>query len=154
MNSLQQRADYLLCLMPRLKKSIEERLPMPGCLMTSQLTLSQLHIMQYLLRHGLAAMSDIAKWGQVAMPTMTESVNRLVRQQFVERVRDPHDRRIVRIRVTLQGKKEFKKCSLHARQRFIGILKTMNAVDQKRMLQALQTLETILNKKQPSYPGR
>lgn len=154
MNSLQRRADYLFNLMPRLKRHIEERLPAPRCLVESRLTLSQMHILQNLLRQGPKTMSDMAKLGQVAMPTMTEAVNRLVRMQIVERIRDVHDRRIVRIRITARGKQKYKACWLQAQRRFVGILQTLNAADQRRMLQALKTLETIFSQTRKTEPRR
>jgi DNA-binding MarR family transcriptional regulator len=151
---VQQRAEYLMRLMPRLNKSFAERIPSTACLMERHLTLPQLHILQFLIHQGQATMSDMAKWGCVAMPTMTEAVNRLVRQRIVERIRDANDRRIVIIRVTGQGKKEFTKWSLLARRRFVAILGSMSEKNQKKMVQAFKTLETVFIKSSPAKTQR
>lgn len=52
---------------------------------------------------GTMTMSELAQWVQMPKQQMTKMVNRLVEHRFVERVFDPADRRIIKIRVTDQA---------------------------------------------------
>lgn len=49
---------------------------------------------------GEMIMSEIARLTKTPKQQMTKLVNKLVEQKFVERVYDPNDRRIIRIRLT------------------------------------------------------
>jgi DNA-binding MarR family transcriptional regulator len=72
------------------------------------LTPSEVMILSYLVRAtkeepaGIKV-SDISNFLQVAPPTITQQVNNLERQGYVDRNIDKEDRRAVRIRLTEQG---------------------------------------------------
>ena len=52
---------------------------------------------------GMLTMSEIAQLVHMPKQQMTKIVNRLIEKQFVERIYDPSDRRIIRLRVTEQA---------------------------------------------------
>ena len=52
-------------------------------------------------------MTDVSRFMMVSKPAATQAVNRLVEQGYVERVDDPHDRRVVYIQPTEVGKRRF-----------------------------------------------
>jgi len=52
-------------------------------------------------------MTDVSRFMMVSKPAATQAVNRLVEQNYVERVDDPHDRRVVYIQPTEAGKRRF-----------------------------------------------
>lgn len=52
---------------------------------------------------GELTMSEVARLTKTPKQQMTKLVNRLVEQKFVERVDDPQDRRVVKIRLTDAG---------------------------------------------------
>ncbi len=49
---------------------------------------------------GIMTMSELARWTKMQKQQMTAMVNRLVEQELVDRVYDPTNRRIIRIRLT------------------------------------------------------
>ena len=50
-------------------------------------------------------MGELSKNAQVAMPSMTEMVDKLEKHGMAERSRDEHDRRVVKVRLTPEGKR-------------------------------------------------
>ena len=52
-------------------------------------------------------MTDVSRFMMVSKPAVTQAVNRLVEQGFVERVNDPGDRRVVYIQPTETGRQRF-----------------------------------------------
>lgn len=53
---------------------------------------------------GPVTLGELASAEQVRPPTMTRIVRALEAQRLVRRVRDPHDRRVVRLHVTPKGR--------------------------------------------------
>lgn len=49
-------------------------------------------------------LSELAEKHAVSLPTMSNSISRLVERGLVTRVRAPHDRRVVRVELTTAGK--------------------------------------------------
>jgi len=50
-------------------------------------------------------MGELSKNAQVAMPSMTEMIDKLEKNGMAERSRDENDRRVVKVRLTLKGKR-------------------------------------------------
>jgi DNA-binding MarR family transcriptional regulator len=143
MNTIRERVDYLLRLMPVLRQGIDERISAPRKIIAAHLNVGQLHILGYLQR-GPASMSDVARWGHVALSTMTENIDRLVKLGLVARVRDPDDRRVIRIQMTAQGTRKFKRHGGQIRDVLLKLLNTLSEDEQQRLVAAFRTLETIL----------
>ena len=50
-------------------------------------------------------MGELSKNAQVAMPSMTEMIDKLEKHGMAERSRDDNDRRVVKVRLTAEGKR-------------------------------------------------
>jgi DNA-binding MarR family transcriptional regulator len=57
-------------------------------------------------RAGPLTLGDLAAEEQVSPPTITKLVGTLEARGLVERVRDEHDRRVCRVRVTARGRRQ------------------------------------------------
>lgn len=68
------------------------------------ISMSQLHVMHLLDRHGELPMSHLADMIDVSLSAATGLVDRVEERGFVERVRVPNDRRIVLVRITDAGR--------------------------------------------------
>src|SRR6478736_519429 len=68
------------------------------------ISMSQLHVMHLLDRHGELAMSRLADMLDVSLSAATGLVDRVEERGFVERIRVPEDRRIVLVRITPAGR--------------------------------------------------
>jgi DNA-binding MarR family transcriptional regulator len=69
-----------------------------------QVTPSQLVALRYLSLNESSLMSDVAEGLGISFPAATKTIDRLVRKQLAGRAEDPHDRRVVRIRLTDKGR--------------------------------------------------
>jgi len=67
------------------------------------ISMTQLHVMHLLDRHGELPMSRLAEMLDVSLSAATGLVDRVEERGFVERIRVPNDRRIVLVRITLAG---------------------------------------------------
>lgn len=85
--------------MTQLKCASSRRLVRAGISMT------QLHILFTLERHEHMTMSQLADVLDVSLSNATGLVDRIEERGYVERIRVPEDRRIVRIRVTEAGRR-------------------------------------------------
>ena len=67
------------------------------------ISMTQLHVMHLLERHGEIAMSRLAEMLDVSDSAATGLIDRIEERGFVERIRVPEDRRIVLVRITPVG---------------------------------------------------
>jgi DNA-binding MarR family transcriptional regulator len=67
-------------------------------------SMSHLHLMSMLDRHGELTMSRIAELLDVSDSNATGLIDRMEERGFVERFRDPNDRRVVLVRVSERGR--------------------------------------------------
>lgn len=147
MNQVRERADYLIKLMPLLGKGVLKRIPIHGCDVECNVTLGQMHILGFLKNHGPETMGGIAAWSKVAVSTMTENINRLVKLGLVQRVQDPRDRRIVRIRLSPKGQQVFKRQASQRKAVMMKLLQTLPEVEQRKLIGAFKIIESILLKR-------
>jgi DNA-binding MarR family transcriptional regulator len=68
------------------------------------ISMTQLHVLNLLNRHGEMAMSRLAEMLDVSMSAATGLVDRVEEHGYVERIRVPSDRRIVLARITVNGR--------------------------------------------------
>jgi len=69
------------------------------------ISMSQLHVLNLLDRHGEMAMSRLADMLDVSMSAASGLVDRIEERGYVERIRVPSDRRVVIARVTDVGRR-------------------------------------------------
>ena len=68
------------------------------------ISMTQLHVLNLLDRHGEMAMSRLADMLDVSMSAATGLVDRVEEHGYVERIRVPSDRRVVLARITDAGR--------------------------------------------------
>ena len=71
--------------------------------LSSDLTMAQLRVLLVLQAVGPSRMSDIASTLEVALPTVTGIVDKLVKKDLVTRQADPGDRRVVIVGLSVGG---------------------------------------------------
>ena len=71
-----------------------------------ELSFAQLHTI-FLITQGYTTMSMLANELQVKLPTVTGLVDRLVKHNYLKRIADKDDRRLVRLELTKIGKKAY-----------------------------------------------
>ena len=91
-------------------------------------------------------MGELSKNAQVAMPSMTEMVDKLEKHGIAERYRDENDRRVVKVRLTSKGKrlrKEFMQKRLKEMKEIFGKLSEIELND---LIESLKRARRILEK--------
>lgn len=73
-------------------------------LVKAGVSMTQLHMLSMLVRHGETTMSRLAAAIDASLSNVTGLVDRMEQRGYVERFRVPDDRRVIMIRVTPQGR--------------------------------------------------
>jgi len=124
-------ADDLLDLLPSLLRQIRADIPReinseqetPELRDISELraTTGQIRLLRMLITHQRCTMQELADQLDVAPPTVTAVIKRLLTQGFVERLRDEQDWRVVRVLPTERGQRavslydEYRRANLQRR---------------------------------------
>lgn len=94
---------------------------------------------------GVMTMSELGR--QTCMPKqqMTKMVNRLVEQQFAERLYDPADRRIIKIKITANGIGYLSHFLDRDNKCFVSLLEQMSEEDSEKFQTALTLLTDLFS---------
>jgi DNA-binding MarR family transcriptional regulator len=95
-------ADNLMSIYPQLYKTLSR--PMRT---KTTVTPGGLFVMGSLKRNGMLSMSEIGKQLSIPKPHVTVIIDKLIDEGYVTRENDPADRRIIKIRLTQKGLKDF-----------------------------------------------
>jgi len=141
--SLSGFADKLADLMLGVWRAIVKR---EACeLFKGKITLPQFVILNILYKEGETKMSDIARFLDVSTAAATGLVARLVKCGYLVRVYDPHDRRIIRIKLSAKGGELLKKTTQARREMIIDIFGRISQDDREAYLRILSQVLDILN---------
>jgi DNA-binding MarR family transcriptional regulator len=91
-------------------------------------------------------MSELSKNASVTMPTMTEMIDNLEDAGIAERIRDSHDRRVIKVRLTEKGKMLRKQFMGKRRNELKNILSNLSRNDRKELMEALAKAYTVLQR--------
>lgn len=107
---------------------------------------SQTALLSVLLRNGPTKMSEIGKYLKVSKPNITFLVDKLEEQNLIYRENDKHDRRVINICLTENGKEEIerKKSALH--EKIIARLHLLSAQELGDLKSSLETSLRIVEK--------
>jgi DNA-binding MarR family transcriptional regulator len=142
--------DIIPILLQRLRADIpreissEEELPEWRDISELRATAGQIRLLRILITRQRCAMQELAEQMDVAPPTVTAMIKRLLAQGFVERVRDEQDWRVVWISPTERGKRavtlydQFRRANLQRR------LAHLNAEELAHLRAALPVLRHII----------
>ncbi len=104
----------------------------------------QLMTLHFVKHNDNCKTSDIANFLSVSPPDATRIVETLVKKGFVERINDENDRRIMRIRITDNGKKVFENIKKELFLSFSKILEKINDQDAEALLRGMKALSNVL----------
>lgn len=109
----------------------------------ADITINELHAIEAIGLDG-GTMSEIAKKLNVTVGTLTTMINRLVSKEYVERVSDKEDRRIVKIQLTKKGKFAYR---LHERFHHVMIKNMLADIDEEEydvLFRAVNALDRFI----------
>ncbi len=95
---------------------------------------------------GACTVSELARHQAVSLPTMSRSLDMLVRRTLLERWVDDGDRRHTMVRLTEEGRRVAADVRGRSEQHVARILTGLSTTDRAQVLGALDILERILDK--------
>lgn len=109
----------------------------------SGITAPRLSALSVIVFSGPLTMAELAAAEQVRAPTMTRVVDALVADALAERVADPADRRLVRVRATDRGRELLDSGRRRRVQALTGRLEKLADSERRALGRAAELLERI-----------
>jgi len=114
-------------------------------LVKAGVSMTHLHVMDLLSRHGETSMSRIAELLDVSLSNATGLIDRMAERGLVERVRVPDDRRMVLVRLSDGGKAQLEALEILKHDLIKKILARMDAVQLERLSQSLSDVHEAVS---------
>lgn len=102
-------------------------------LVKAGVSMTHLHVMGLLSRHGEASMSRIADLLDVSLSNATGLIDRMAERGLVERIRVPDDRRIVLVQLSEAGQAQLDELEVLRRDLLQKILARLDATQLERL---------------------
>ena len=109
-------------------------------------TLSEIKALSAFRGESDYTMGELSKNAQVAMPSMTEMIDKLEKKGIAERDRDIHDRRVVKVRLTSKGKKLRKEFMQKRLKDMMDIFGKLSEKELNDLIASLKRARCILEK--------
>lgn len=132
---VQQLAQCLLLLRKMQDTTDAEHLKSLG-----GLSMQELNVLNIIGDTEPTIMSDIAKHASLSLSSVTVIVEKLVKRKLVHRIRSEEDRRIVKGRLTEEGKKIYQNQIGHMHAVLRKILNLLTAEEQENFLKIFQKI--------------
>jgi DNA-binding MarR family transcriptional regulator len=94
--------------------------------------------------HGPLTLGDLAAREQVAPPTITKVVEKLVANGLAERIADTTDRRVARVAITAKGAKQLQTYRTRRTEWLAQRLRDLDVDDRARLAAAVDVLEQLI----------
>lgn len=91
-------------------------------------------------RHPDSSMRHIAEYLGITPPSVTSLVNGMVKGEYLKRVLDENDRRIVRLAITPKGKKNLKNAFKNMAERIRKALSALNKTEMDNLAKIMEKL--------------
>lgn len=110
------------------------------------ITPPQLDALLVLREFGELTMGELCGKMYLACSTATDLIDRMERNQLIERVRDTNDRRVIRLRVLAKGASVIDEV-LEARRGYLATtLSAIDVADKERLIQSLEQLNFLMTR--------
>lgn len=111
-----------------------------------EVTPPQLEALLVLREFGELTMGELCQKMFLACSTATDLIDRMERNQLIERVRDTNDRRVIRLRVLPKGAQMIEEV-LEARRNYLSsTLNELDVADKERLIQTLEQLHYLMTR--------
>lgn len=101
-------------------------------------------IRQIQQHNGTVTMSELARSARCPKQQMTKTVGKLIECRFAERISDPADRRVIRLRLTEEGLKFSEQFLTEDAAYFRNMLDSLSPEDKEEFGRALRSIHRIL----------
>ncbi|HEY8347216.1 MAG TPA: MarR family transcriptional regulator [Symbiobacteriaceae bacterium] len=104
----------------------------------------QCEALMVLKEYGSLAMGELCQKVGSACSTATDLIDRMERNGLVERVRDPRDRRVIRLHITPKGEEVVERVVEASRTNLARKLQGLSDQEKERLVQTLEMLHYLL----------
>ena len=125
-------------IMRRLFSGTGKKLKMP------EVTTQQMKLLRILSHYDNSTMKELARMADVTTPTVTGLVDRMVGNGLAERVDDPSDRRIVRVKLTRKAKNLRDRWRRLRGEKIDRVMARLNSKDRRKFIEAFETIDVLL----------
>ncbi|MEI6125281.1 MAG: MarR family transcriptional regulator [Pseudomonadota bacterium] len=122
----------------------------PSLLLKVDLTSSQIKVIFSFSAQPTFTMTQLSREHGVSVSTMTSMVDRLLQGGLLERQRDDEDRRIVRVRLSAEGKKMVDSMMKVRRQELEKFLVDLTPAEVQEFLNSIENVARYLSKAKES----
>jgi DNA-binding MarR family transcriptional regulator len=122
-------------------------------LVSSHVSMSQLHVLWLLQHHGAMPMSRLADLLGVSLSNATGIMDRMERDGLVERVRVPDDRRLVLVQPAPAGLNALSETETTRREAMRAVVRRLAPAERPVVLAALRSLRRALSAEVESSPA-
>ena len=128
-------AKQLLSFMNVLKNDVQAHLPY---------TCTFMHIktLGFIVDKKEPSMKDLAEELKVSSPAATMMIDRLVENKDIDRINDPLDRRVVRLKITKKGEEVFAKGTKIIKERLATMLSNLTKDELSKFSTILEKIST------------
>ena len=137
-NELNKYISQLNDLLPGLDKYF--KLPHSDTFSGIKVTVQQYLALDKLARKGKCMMSDLSSALNIALSTMTELADRLVKKDLITKVRDAEDRRVVWVNFTEKGTRIFQELKEKKQENISAILNKLSQAERKALVGILRII--------------
>lgn len=102
-----------------------------------KITFPQFMVLEFLSRHSMSKMTDIARHMNITTAAITGQVDRLQKNGYVERVNDQKDRRIINIRLLQKGSRLVSRIQGQRRDIIVSLFEKISDRDREEYLRIL-----------------
>jgi DNA-binding MarR family transcriptional regulator len=117
----------------------------------SDLSVAEMHTLEGIGLYGSRTMSETAATLGITTGTLTVAIDRLVRKNYVDRKRDPADRRVVRIELTRKGKLAYRMHNKFHTLLVDRLTDPLNANQRQVLLDTLQGIDGFITEQYQRY---
>lgn len=111
-----------------------------------EITPPQLDALLVLREYGELTMGELCQKMFLACSTATDLIDRMERNQLIERVRDTSDRRVIRLKVLPKGATIIEEV-LEARRSYLAnILNELDVAEMERLIQSMEQLNYLMTR--------
>lgn len=142
-DALRDFSEKIAEIMPQVAKEFSRRLGAE--LGSSDITLQQLFILEFVHSSKEPTMTQLARYMKVTTAAMTGAIERLVRDGYVSRIYDPKDRRIVRIKPNSRCSELIKRLHDRRHRMIVDVFGRLSQEDRRQYLRILTRIKEILS---------
>ena len=130
--------NQLIALLPDLAKAF--RTDEPQEVLHMDISFPEIFVLRQLSSNEKPTMSELGRSISMDLSTLTRTVDKLVKKEFVARKRDPEDRRMVRVALTAKGRRIISRFEEARKKHIESILRQMTSPERRDLLNIFKTL--------------